>query len=274
MGKCACCGHELEVWDLGTICGKGLCVDCYPQLSRIGNPSSDDFPEKVTSFFESLYHNHYDSDKRDMYIQGVFNVVPENIIPVCQAALSDVQNEIDLEKSNIEAARERKRQLTGIMYDLQGARGRRLLVYKDKCIFQTRVSVGSILTDSATNGEKVVYYADCIGVQFKNAGLTLGYLQLETASGMVNGTNAGSNFFSENTFTFDANSPSNRELKEAVAYIRGQIDKVKNSVASPNSDIAQAYTAADAIRKFKELLDIGAITEEEFNAKKKQLLNL
>ncbi|WP_397544849.1 SHOCT domain-containing protein [Ruminococcus sp.] len=37
---------------------------------------------------------------------------------------------------------------------------------------------------------------------------------------------------------------------------------------------AAAFSVADEIRKFKELLDIGAITQEEFDAKKKQLLGL
>lgn len=33
-------------------------------------------------------------------------------------------------------------------------------------------------------------------------------------------------------------------------------------------------SAADEIKKYKELLDIGAITQEEFEQKKKQLLGL
>ena len=42
-----------------------------------------------------------------------------------------------------------------------------------------------------------------------------------------------------------------------------------------NKPVEQApVSAADEIKKFKELLDIGAITQEEFDAKKKQLLGL
>ncbi|HFR4185387.1 SHOCT domain-containing protein [Bacillus cereus group sp. MYBK40-2] len=33
-------------------------------------------------------------------------------------------------------------------------------------------------------------------------------------------------------------------------------------------------SVADELKKFKELLDMGGITEDEFNAKKKQLLNI
>ena len=51
------------------------------------------------------------------------------------------------------------------------------------------------------------------------------------------------------------------------------LDRICGSVETP----AQPQTnisAADEIKKFKELLDSGIITEEEFNAKKKQLLGL
>lgn len=40
------------------------------------------------------------------------------------------------------------------------------------------------------------------------------------------------------------------------------------------STSAPAVSAADELRKFKELLDLGVITQEEFDAKKKQLLGL
>ncbi len=36
----------------------------------------------------------------------------------------------------------------------------------------------------------------------------------------------------------------------------------------------QSVSSADEIKKFKELLDVGAITQEEFEAKKKQPLGL
>ena len=41
-----------------------------------------------------------------------------------------------------------------------------------------------------------------------------------------------------------------------------------------SSPTPQPVSAADEIKKFKELLDIGAITQEEFDQKKKQLLGL
>lgn len=42
----------------------------------------------------------------------------------------------------------------------------------------------------------------------------------------------------------------------------------------PAPQVTHAPSAADEIRKYKELLDMGAISQTEFDAKKKQLLNL
>ncbi len=52
------------------------------------------------------------------------------------------------------------------------------------------------------------------------------------------------------------------------------LDSLKNSTTETQSVSKPVISVADELKKFKELLDIGVITEEEFNAKKKQLLNL
>lgn len=41
-----------------------------------------------------------------------------------------------------------------------------------------------------------------------------------------------------------------------------------------NTNLQNAFSSADELKKFKELLDSGVITQEEFDAKKKQLLGL
>ena len=47
------------------------------------------------------------------------------------------------------------------------------------------------------------------------------------------------------------------------------------SVKTPkNGALIQPASAADELKKFKELLDMGVITQEEFDAKKKLLLGL
>ena len=44
--------------------------------------------------------------------------------------------------------------------------------------------------------------------------------------------------------------------------------------SSKNVNKTAAISSADELKKFKELLDCGIISQEEFDAKKKQLLGL
>ena len=68
------------------------------------------------------------------------------------------------------------------------------------------------------------------------------------------------------------------ELADVVEGVAAPKAKVKNEAArrSVNSATAAnaAVSSAEALMKYKELLDNGVITEEEFQAKKKELLNL
>ena len=155
------------------------------------------------------------------------------------------------------------------IYDLKGARGRRIKVFNDKCIITTVAGIGSFITGNVSDGEKTIYYSDVISVQFKRSNLQLGYLQLETSSSTMN--NKGNNFFNENTFTFDANLDG--KMEEVQKFIKGKVDEVKKQKNSPVVTTA-ALSPADELKKFKELLDSGIITQEEFDAKKKQLLGL
>lgn len=102
------------------------------------------------------------------------------------------------------------------LYIVNGAIGRILWVYEDKCVIYVAPTIGAALTGNVTDGVKSVFYHDCIGVQYKEPGATLGYLQLETASGLMN--NSGSNLFNENTFTFEREDiiPRMREVYEYV----------------------------------------------------------
>ena len=57
-----------------------------------------------------------------------------------------------------------------------------------------------------------------------------------------------------------------------VAIIHVQFIPDKNRKSENN--IEQIQSAADEIKKYKELLDQGIITQEEFETKKQQLLKL
>lgn len=112
-----------------------------------------------------------------------------------------------------------------LVYKIHGARGRSLRVYPYKCIINTSVTAGSLLTNNATDGEKTIHFNDVIGIQYKKSGVTIGYLQFETASGTMN--HDKSNFFSENTFTFEADNDV--IMEEVYEYIIGIFDEIKRS---------------------------------------------
>lgn len=59
-----------------------------------------------------------------------------------------------------------------------------------------------------------------------------------------------------------------------LALVRRMKDPVDNNSAEKSTPDPQSISTADEIRKFKQLLDDGIITQEEFDSKKKQLLGL
>ena len=56
--------------------------------------------------------------------------------------------------------------------------------------------------------------------------------------------------------------------------IENYINQAKNIIVSPKTTTVNQVSAADEILKFKNLLDQGIITQEEFDKKKKELLGL
>ena len=123
-----------------------------------------------------------------------------------------------------------------------------------------------LLGGSTTQGEKTIYYKDAIGVQYKPSTITDGYIQVETAAG---GLSASSAYGGENSIQFSGKN--NEEAKIITDYIRGKIEEIKNA---PSGGVVQQVSPAEELRKFKELLDLGIITQEEFDSKKHQLLGI
>ena len=209
-------------------------------------------------------------------INGVINITVRGkdcllVFPFKQKA--EAEEALEIIKNNYaNAAADKERaanEQVGLMYHVEGVRGRSLKVYEDRCIINVKASLGSFITGNVTDGEKTIYYSDCVGVQFKEAGTLIGYLQFETASNTMNQNS--DNFFNENTFTFDLSKISNEKMKDIRDYVQGQIRNFK----SGNRNVqVQALSAADELKKYKDLLDSGIITQEEFDAKKKQLLGL
>ncbi|MBO5927967.1 MAG: SHOCT domain-containing protein [Clostridia bacterium] len=143
-----------------------------------------------------------------------------------------------------------------------------LTVYEDHCVITGKKSFLGFLGGRAFDGSKEFYYADMTSVQYKKAGAFInGFIQFEYP-GSHSGQN---NFNSENTFIIMKGKTDIEQCEKAYQYIKERISFYKNQ---KNSPIISAISPAEELKKFKELLDSGIITQDEFNAKKKELLGL
>ncbi len=249
-----------------------ICEDCYYAYKKVLDSVSDDdnFKGLLTEFQNAF------SGK-----EGLEKIV-KHLNDLYQAKLQEIE-ERKLEE-------ERKRNIVksevvdysvnsnigpfenqDLVYTIEGVRGRHIDIYVDKVVITTKVTIGSLLTHNATDGEKTIYYSDCIGVQFKQSKFAIGYLQLETASS--NGYNKASNFFAENSFTYDETVISNERMVEVADYVKSRVDAVKKGGSAPVSANNNNVSVADELLKLKQLLDMGVLSQEEFDEQKNKLLN-
>ncbi|BBN97452.1 DUF4429 domain-containing protein [Sporolactobacillus terrae] len=118
-------------------------------------------------------------------------------------------------------------------------------------------------------GDKKIPLKSLTAIQFKKAGMTNGYIQFaysgsrESKGGLYDATK------DENSVTFwPGNNSDMLELKE---YLE---NKIVENLNKPAETIMNEKSDADELRKFKQLMDDGIISEEEFEAKKKQILGI
>ena len=150
----------------------------------------------------------------------------------------------------------------GLYYELKGAQ-KVLRVYDDRVTLEIIKNARAVLTQNWFGGTKEIYYSDMLGIQYKEAGdFILGYIQFETAS-----SRGGDNFGSENSWTFDYRTVPNEKAKEVEHFVRDKMRKAKQPQAA-----VQQKSAAEELLNWKQLLDAGVISQEEFDAKKKELL--
>ena len=67
---------------------------------------------------------------------------------------------------------------------------------------------------------------------------------------------------------------ANEFAKQAYVEIKKAFEDYKATPIETTTNAIPQASGADEIKKYKELLDMGIITQEEFDAKKKQLLGL
>lgn len=164
--------------------------------------------------------------------------------------------------------------MSKLIYEIDGNTGNLLQVYEDKCVISIKKGMMNFLNSGGKlNGAKEFYFSDVTGVQFRNATMfTNGFLQFDYP-----GAQDRDPFHSENSFVFGGMPGSagfkrvQQEMPQIVAAIKEKIAEARQTKSQP---VQAALSPAEELRKFKELLDMGIVTQEEFDAKKKQLLGL
>ncbi|WP_253184242.1 DUF4429 domain-containing protein [Bacillus thuringiensis] len=117
------------------------------------------------------------------------------------------------------------------------------------------------------DGEKTIDINNMTGIQIKKANFfTNGYIQFIFMGSQESKRGVMAAATDENTVMF-----TKREQKMAEE-IKEYIESMLVNKSRPQ--VAASVSGADEILKYKELLDQGVITEEEFRAKKKQLLGI
>lgn len=161
-----------------------------------------------------------------------------------------------------------------ILMELKGTNGT-VVVYEDKVIIKRKGLFA--LASQGIKGDTTFFYSNLSGVDYKKPGLTNGYIRFVAAGTVTQNSKTG--LFS--TPTDSAQDPNtvilrafNRKMPAQSEELYNLIMKKIDEVQSKQNTTMPAISSAEEIAKFKQLLDQGIITQEEFDAKKKQLLGL
>lgn len=133
----------------------------------------------------------------------------------------------------------------------------------DSEIIISRKGLNNFLNVGLTSG-KTIPISNITAVQFKEAGLSSGYIQLSVLGDKgQRGLTANTD---ENTIMFS------KKYQDHALRIKDIIEnKITNKLSSEQTNIKNNLKQ---LKTLKELLDSEIITQDEFNQKKKQLLDL
>jgi hypothetical protein len=161
---------------------------------------------------------------------------------------------------------ERKTNMSELKFRLEGLKGE-LKVYED------RVEINKKGQGFITgNSSKTLPMANIMSVSVTpSTFFARGCIEF-TVPGGKDSRNIEQALKNENALPLKAAS-QNEEAMKIKAYVEEQVMKCASNKGG-TTIVQQAASPAEELKKMKELLDMGIITQEEFDTKKKQLLGL
>jgi len=141
------------------------------------------------------------------------------------------------------------------------------LILTDTGVIIKRGAKGFFLGGGMLRGDKTIPYSSIVAVQLKKAGMTAGYIQLTLKGGSEAKSGLFQSTTDENSINFHSAFGGNNN--ELFAEAKKLIEEKINAVNSPAKN-----SGLDDLEKLAALKEKGIINEEEFQAKKKQLLGL
>ena len=155
---------------------------------------------------------------------------------------------------------------SGEIMRVQGKNGSVTLYNNKICISHS----GFHALTQGLRGEKEILLRSITSIQFKPSGLTVGYIQFSFSGGSESKGGTMKAIKDENTVTFAGGKQESafRQLKQAIEQLQMQQDSQNAQPAQPQS------TYLDELERLAALRERGIISDDEFNAKKRELLKL
>lgn len=140
-----------------------------------------------------------------------------------------------------------------------------LEIFQDKVLITT--SGVSALLIRGLKGTKTIPIQSITAIQFKRAGAMRGYIQFTIPGGVESKGGAFDAVADENTFLFD--EQNNAHVEVAKNYIESRMKELRTPAPKSSGN----PSLGDELTKLAALKNQGLLTDEEFQAAKKRLLN-
>lgn len=120
-------------------------------------------------------------------------------------------------------------------------------------------------------GEKTIMLNQISAVQMKKTGMAAGYIQFVLPGSRESKRGLQDALKDENTVTFNMD-PKNANAN--AEEIKNYIEEYNANQSNGTTVVQNVKSPVEQVKELKELLDMGAISQEEFEKKKKDILDL